>query len=194
MGMSRQVKFTLSSEQLAEVEQAINYSPNPEVRQRAIAIRLLHMGHKPEVVGEMVAITANTIWTWHRRYRKEGISGLQDKPKSGRRRKADAAYIERLEQLLETDPMTLDLPFTVWTVERLRLYLEEQTEITLSSARFRALLQKLGYRWKQPKHDLSALQDHDAQAVMKTVLDWLKKPSPSIPSPKPSFSLWTKQP
>jgi hypothetical protein len=38
--MSRRVDFTLNDEQLAEIEQAINYSPHPEVRQRAIAIRL----------------------------------------------------------------------------------------------------------------------------------------------------------
>jgi hypothetical protein len=56
--MSRRVDFSLTPSQLAEIEQAINFSPQPEVRQRAIAIRLLHLGHKPEAVAEMVAITA----------------------------------------------------------------------------------------------------------------------------------------
>lgn len=192
--MSRRVNFTLNDEQLANLEQAINYSEHPEVRQRAIAVRLLHLGHKPEAVGQMVAITANTVWTWHRRFRQNGVAGLEDQPKSGRRRKADARYVTLLEQLLETDPASLGLPFTIWTIDRLRLYLEEQTGVLLSPARFRALLHRLGYRWKQPKHDLSALQDQDAQAMMQTVLEWLKKPSPSTRSQKPSFSLWTKRP
>lgn len=192
--MSRRVNFTLNDEQLANLEQAINYSEHPEVRQRAIAVRLLHLGHKPEAVGQMVAITANTVWTWHRRFRQNGVAGLQDQPKSGRKRKADARYVTLLEQLLETDPASLGLPFTIWTIDRLRLYLEEQTEVLLSPARFRALLHRLGYRWKQPKHDLSALQDQDAQAMMQTVLEWLKKPPPSTHSQKPSFSLWTKRP
>ncbi|MBK8027436.1 MAG: helix-turn-helix domain-containing protein [Chloroflexi bacterium] len=69
--MSRRVNFTLNDEQRANLEQAINYSEHPEVRQRAIAVRLLHLGHKPEAVGQMVAITANTVWTWHRRFRQE---------------------------------------------------------------------------------------------------------------------------
>ncbi|MBK8022990.1 MAG: winged helix-turn-helix domain-containing protein [Chloroflexi bacterium] len=51
----------------------------------------------------------------------------------------------------ETDPASLGLPVTIWTIDRLRLYLEEQTEVLLSPARFRALLHRLGYRWKQPK-------------------------------------------
>ena len=91
--MSRRVNFTLNDEQRANLEQAINYSEHPEVRQRAIAVRLLHLGHKPEAVGQMVAITANTVWTWHRRFRQNGVAGLQDQPKSGRKRKADARYV-----------------------------------------------------------------------------------------------------
>jgi transposase len=192
--MSRRVNFHLNDEQLAEVEQSINESVHPEVRQRAIAIRLLHLGQKPAAVADIVMVNANTVWTWHRRYRQAGLAGLQDKPRSGRPGKADAAYVERLEQLLETDPRTLELPFTIWTINRLRLYLAEQTDILLSYTRFRALLAKLNYRWKQPKHDLTHLQDQGAQETTRAILDWLKKTSPSTPPPKPSSSLWTKQP
>jgi transposase len=192
--MSRRVNFHLNDEQLAEIEQAINESVHPEVRQRAIAIRLLHLGQKPAAVADIVMVNANTVWTWHRRYRQAGLAGLQDQPRSGRPGKADAAYVERLELLLETDPRTLDLPFSIWTINRLRLYLAEQTDILLSYTRFRALLAKLNYRWKQPKHDLTHLQDQDAQETTRTILDWLKKRSLSTPPPKPSSSLWTKQP
>jgi putative transposase len=192
--MSRRVNFHLNDEQLAEIEQAINQSVYPEVRQRAIAIRLLHLGQEPEAVADVVMVSANTVWTWHRRYRQGGLAGLQDKPRSGRPNKADADYVARLEQLLETDPRALDLPFNIWTINRLRLYLAEQTHILLSYTRFRALLAKLDYRWKQPKHDLTHLQDRDAQETTRTILDWLKKTSPSTPPPKPSSSLWTKQP
>jgi transposase len=192
--MSRHVNFQLNDEQLAEIEQAINQSSHPEVRQRAIAIRLLHLGQKPDAVAKVVMVSANTVWTWHRRYRQGGLAGLQDKPRSGRPSKADADYVARLEQLLEIDPRTLGLPFTIWTINRLRLYLAEQTHILLSYTRFRALLSRLNYRWKQPKHDLTHLQDRDAQETTRVILDWLKKTSPSTPPPKPSSSLWTKQP
>jgi NAD(P)-dependent dehydrogenase (short-subunit alcohol dehydrogenase family) len=48
--------------------------------------------------------------------------------------------------LLDIDPRTLGLPFTIWTINRLRLYLAEQTNILLSYTRFRALLSREGYR------------------------------------------------
>lgn len=192
--MSRRVSFTLTNDQLAEIEQAINYSPHPEVRQRAIAIRLLHLGHKPEQVADMVAITANTIWTWHRRWRKDGIGGLQDRPKPGRKTKADVTYVQQLEAALQNDPQQLGLAYHVWTINKLRLYLHQQTGILLSYTRFRALLSRLNYAWRQPKHDLSARQDPQAQQVAQQVLDWLKKTSPSAPSPPSNSSSWTKRP
>ncbi|GIL14088.1 MAG: hypothetical protein BroJett038_28080 [Chloroflexota bacterium] len=175
MGMSRRVNFTLTDEQLAEVEQAINYSPHPEVRQRAIAIRLLHQGYKPEQVADMVAITANTIWTWHRRFRQAGLAGLEDRPKPGRKTKADSDYLRQLDEALNTDPQQLGLLFAIWTINKLRLYLHQQTGILLSYTRFRALLSKHGYVRRQPKHDLSALQDAEAQEIAGQVLDWSKK-------------------
>ena len=52
--MSRRVNFKPTNEQQAEIEQAANYSTEPEVRQGAIAMRLLHLGYKPEQVADMV--------------------------------------------------------------------------------------------------------------------------------------------
>lgn len=191
--MSRTINYTLTQEQLAELEQAINSSPYPEVRQRAIAIRLLHLGQPPQQVAQVVMVTSNTIYAWHKRWREQGIAALRDGHRTGRPAKADQAYLKELERVLALDPRTLGLPFTIWTLNRLRLYLSEQTGILLSYTRFRALMSREGYRWKAPKHDLSHLQDRPAQETAAQVMEWLKKTSPLIPSPTPNSSLWTKQ-
>lgn len=191
--MSKRLNFTLNQDQLAEIEQAINGSPDPEVRQRAIAIRLLHLGQSPEQVAQVVMVTSNTIYAWHKRWREHGLAGLRDRHRTGRPTKADAGYLQELERVLDLDPHTLDLPFTIWTLNRLRLYLAEKTGILLSYTRFRALMSREGYRWKAPKHDLSHLQDRPAQETMAQVLDWLKKTSPLTPLPTPNSSLWTKR-
>ncbi len=191
--MSKRLNFTLSEEQLAEIEQAINGSAYPEVRQRAIALRLLHLGQSPEQVAQVVLVTSNTIYAWHKRWREQGVVGLRDGERSGRPTKADSAYLQELERVLDLDPRTLGLPFTIWTLNRLRLYLSEQTSILLSYTRFRALMSREGYRWKAPKHDLSHLQDRPAQETAAQVMEWLKKTSPLTPLPTPNSSLWTKQ-
>ncbi len=96
--------------------------------------------------------------------------------------------------MLALDPRTVGLPFTIWTLNRLRLYLAEQTDILLSYTRFRALMSRQGYVWKTSKHDLRHLQDRPAQETAAQVLDWLKKTSQSTPLPIPNSSLWTKRP
>ena len=59
----------------------------------------------------------------------------------------------------------------------MRKHLAKQTGILLSYTRFRALLRKHDYVYRQPKHDLSELQDDEAKAAAEALLDWLKKKS-----------------
>jgi transposase len=191
--MSRNLNFTLTDEEQAALEQAITGSPLAEVRQRAIAIRLLHLGQSPQQVAEAVLVTSNTIYAWHKRWREGGVAGLRDGHRTGRPAKADATYKALLNTVLEQDPRDLGLAFTIWTIDRLRVYLSEQTGILLSYSRFRALLTREGYRWKEPKHDLSHLQDRPVQETIEQVTAWLKKTSRSTRSPKLSSSLWTKR-
>lgn len=188
--MSRRIDFTLTDEQLAEIEEAINHSPHPEVRQRAIAIRLLHKGYKPEEVAELVANTANTIWMWHRRWREGGTAGLQDQPRSGRPRKATEAYCQVLEETLNSDPASHGYSFTVWTMDRLRAHLEDKTGIRLSQTRFAMVLEREGYAYRRPKRDLSLKQDKAAKQQAAELLEELKRGQNVVIS---SFSLWTKQ-
>lgn len=109
----KRINFTLTTTELSEIEQAISESVAPEVRQRAIAIRLLHLGYSPEAVATMVLVTANTIYAWHRRWREGGLAGLADQQRTGRPSKADANYRTRVEQLLKEDPASLNLPFNI---------------------------------------------------------------------------------
>jgi transposase len=189
--MSRRLDFTLTDEQLAEIEEAINHSPHPEVRQRAIAIRLRHKGYKPEQVAELVAITANTIWMWHRRWREGGVAGLQDQPRSGRPRKATETYCRVLEETLNSDPSSFGYSFTVWTMERLRAHLEQKTGSRLSQTRFAMVLEREGYVYRRPKRDLTLKQNQTAKQQAAQLLDELKK---GRNKGIVSFSLWTKQP
>ncbi len=84
-------------------------------------------------------------------------------------------YLAEVEPALDIDPRELGYAFSMWTINKLRKHLEKQTGILLSYTRFRALLNKQEYGYRQPKHDLSDLQDADAKAAAEDFLDWLKK-------------------
>ena len=169
--------YHLTEEELAAVETAIRRDKRPEVRQRCTVIRLLHLGHKPEQIAEMQAVSKPTIYGWYDRWCSGGVEGLANKPKSGRPLKADDEYTAALMEVIEKEPSELGYDFTIWTIDRLRAHLEKKTGIRLSESRFRALLKRKGYRYRRPKYDLGHLQDKDAKAKAQDLLEELKKGS-----------------
>ncbi len=92
--------YNLNEEELAQIEHAIQNSEQPEVRQRAKAIHLLHSGEKPSKVAEMTAVGVSTIYNWHKRWRAEGIEGLRNKPKSGGGQIETKPRISKAKELL----------------------------------------------------------------------------------------------
>lgn len=183
--------YHLTEQELADIEAAIRRDKRPEVRQRCTIIRLLHLGHKPEQIAEMQAISKPTIYGWYDRWVSGGVEGLANRPKSGRPLKADDAYTTTLLEVIDKEPSECGYDFVIWTIDRLRAHLEKKTGISLSESRFRALLKRKGYRYRRPKYDLGHLQDKEAKAKAAEVLEELKKRSSETIS---NSSLWTKLP
>ena len=181
--------YTLTDQELAEIDTAIRRDKRPEVRQRCMIIRLLHLGHKPEQIAEMQAVSKPTVYGWYKRWRSGGVEGLANRPKSGRPLKADDEYIKAFLEVIDKEPSEYGYDFSIWTSERLRTHLEKKTGISLSDSRFRALLKRKGYRYRRPKYDLSHLQDQEAKASAAELLEELKKRSSETIS---NSSLWTK--
>lgn len=182
--------YHLTEQELIVVETAMHRDKRPEVRQRCIAIHLLHLGHKPVEVAEMQGVSIPTIYSWINRWRRSGVEGLANRGKSGRPLKADDEYTEVLLEVIEKDPSELGYDFSIWTIDRLRAHLEKKTGIDLSESAFRALLKQKGYRYRRPKHDLSHLQNKQAKEQAAEMLEDLKKRASETIL---NSSLWTKQ-
>jgi transposase len=181
--------YQLKPKEIAEIERAIRQDKRAEVKQRATVIRLLHLGHKPEVVAEQQMISVPTVYNWHKLWRENGVEGLANKARPGRKPKATEAYCLKLEEVLSKEPSEYGYRFAIWTSDRLRAHLEKETGIHLSETRFRALLKKKGYRYRRPKHDLSHLQDKAAKKKAEKLLEEMKKRASETIS---NSSLWTK--
>jgi transposase len=181
----------LSEAELQEIEEAIASHAEVEVVKRALALRLLHQGQRPQAVAAMLVVNLSTVYNWCRGWAAEGLEGLVNRPQSGRPGKADEEYCRLLETRLETDPSRYDYSFTIWTADRLRAHLEEQTGIRLSRGRFALLMEDLGYVYRRPQRDLAAKPDQKAKQQATELLDELKRGRKGVIS---SFSLWTKPP
>jgi len=189
--MPKSLDFTLTEDDLKQVIQAIKSDKRPEVRQRAMGLRLLHEGHSPKEVAELMAVSQPTVYDWHHRWQAGGVDELANRPKSGRSRKTNESYVELLEEVVEHDPQELGYPFTIWTLERLRMHMQNQTGVELGATQFRALLKENDFVYRRPKHDLTNLQDPQAR---KAAEDWLEELKKVPKQARSTSSLWTKAP
>lgn len=189
--MPKKINYTLSSEELLTIEQAIKNHPDLRLRERARIIRLLHQGHKHPAVAELLAISSSQVYYWHNRWRQEGLEGLRDKQRTGRPVIGTEQVRAEVEKVLETDPQALGYAFTVWNAPRLLAYLEQELGLRMHENTLRNLLSQMDYAYRRPKHDLANLQDADAKAAAQELIDDLKKKRVRERS---NYSLWTKQP
>lgn len=184
------INYSLSTDELEQIQWGMHHSKQAEVRQRSTAVHLLHQGHSPQEVATMLAVSMGNVYKWHRRWRAERLAGLENKAKSGRPKNTNQAYWELLEKTLDQCPSEFGYGFGIWTVDRLREHLRRETGIHLSNRRFRVLLKDLSFVYRRPKHDLTSLQDADDKQRGKDLLDWLKK---TVPLGDSFSSLWMKQ-
>lgn len=189
--MPRKQDYKLSEEELQTIEHMLNHGKSARVVKRATGVRLLHLGHEPAEVAEMLMVNVASVYNWHKHFRTAGINGLEDQPRSGRPRKADEVYCRELEEALEKQPAEYGYEFAIWTLDRLREHLEKRTGKSLSRERFRALMADMDYVYRRPKRDLSRLRNKDAHAQAEALLEELKKGQGTTIL---SSSLWTKQP
>lgn len=187
--MPKALSFQLTEAGLREIVKAIKHDKRPEVRQRAMGLRLLHEEKSPKEVAGILAVSQPTVYDWHHRWQREGLAGLANRPKPGRPTKANANYLAVLEETVEQDPQDLGYAFSIWTTERLRLHLKAKTGIELKPTQFKAVLKENDFVYRRPKHDLSNLQDAKAR---QTAEEWLEELKKERKKTRSTSSLWTK--
>jgi transposase len=187
--MPKQIDFTLTEEQAMALASAIKQDKRPRVVRRATAVRLLHLGYRVAEVATTVSASAPIIYAWHRRFLAQGVEGLANKTKQVGRRKVTDAYIAALEEALGRTPADYGYEFAIWTRERLRDHLAQETGIYIHINWIGELLKARGYVLRRPKHDLRHRQDPVAKAEAEETLKELKKTQAQTIS---GSSLWTK--
>ncbi|MEP6985527.1 MAG: helix-turn-helix domain-containing protein, partial [Chloroflexota bacterium] len=70
--------FQLVKDDLRLIEDAIRHAPQPELRERAAAIRLLHLGYPIDQIATIFAVTPPIIRRWRRAWCKGGIFALSN--------------------------------------------------------------------------------------------------------------------
>jgi transposase len=93
----------------------------------------------------------DTVYRQLDRFDEEGLSGLKDRPRSGRPVTYNEHERGQIIALARTHPQALDLQFGSWSLDRLVEYVNVGLGIPIGRSQLHRVLQVEGLRWYQEK-------------------------------------------
>ena len=147
----------LDKNALSALDALYHESKKIRLRTRAQMI-LLSAEQKMKVpqIARIVRVSEATVLRWLKRYQAEGLEGLSDAPRTGSPSKITPEYISGLVEAVRHRPRVFDLPFSLWTLDRLADYMAEETGIRLTKEGVRLHLKAQGIVLSRPQHKISS--------------------------------------
>jgi transposase len=158
------MRLMLDPRQRAQLAEATSKQKRVRRWRRMRAIELLVEGRSPEAVAAALGCARSSVYAWAKAWREMGLSGLQEGPRSGRKRSLEGRAELLLEGLLEEgDPRRRGYHSTGWTVPMLKSELAKGGYV-VSERTVRRTLKRSGFRWKRPKYVLGRPDpDHESK-------------------------------
>lgn len=147
----------LSETEGHKLDELYRTTKDPRLRTRAQMVLLsAEQGLKVPEIAIIVRESEVTVQRWLKRYLAEGLEGLKDAPRPGRPGAVTEAYRIELLAAVRRRPRSLDLPFSLWTLQRLVDYLAEKTGIRVTDETVRQTLKKAEIVLSRPQHKISS--------------------------------------
>ncbi len=96
--------YALTEEDQSALEQMHLHGPTARQRQRAHAVLLSAKGYRLDQLADILRADRDTISGWLDQWQEQGLNGLADAPKPGRRRKIDGSLEAVLRDILIENP------------------------------------------------------------------------------------------
>jgi transposase len=145
------------------------------VFRNATIILMTDVERSKHSIAQDLGCSPATVDNARKRYREQGLAGLQPRKSPGRRSRATPEYRAALQRVVQTPPQSLGYGFSVWSVARLNEHLKKETKISFSEDRLRRLLREEGFSFQRPKHTMKGKRDEGAYQRAQRELKRLKK-------------------
>ncbi len=122
--------------------------------------------HRLQTVAEVFGVDRRTVWQWAKRFKAEGIAGLENRPGRGRRPRLAADQQVQVEQWLEGGCTAAGEPVH-WTLARLQTEFEREFGVKMSLTAIWKRVRKMGFRQKVPRPRHRRADPEAAEAFKK---------------------------
>jgi transposase len=149
----------LSDRLRGELESLLAQTPSAKEWCRARALLWLADGRPVAEVAELLLVSRQSVYNWADRFeRREDLdlrARLLDAPRSGRPPTASGIIDPLIAEVIDKDPRDLGYRSTNWTAALLVRYLKRSRGIEVSRRSVGLAIDRLGIRWKRPRHELA---------------------------------------
>ena len=132
----------MRGDEIELIDAKLREEKDPKVRDRLRMILLLKEGYKQIEVAEIMRTTERTVYTWKKRYEKEGFEGLKTRKKTGRKRRLEDDDFEDLKRLLKQKDY--------WTTREVRDLIKIEFGVEYTKRHVPRILRKMGMRYQKP--------------------------------------------
>ena len=149
---------------------------------RMLALALVLEGPSREEAARAAGMDRQTLRDWVHRYNAEGLAGLRDRPRSGRRPRLTPGQEAELAAAVERGPDPDRDGVVRWRRVDLQALIEARFAVRLHERSVGKVLHRLGFarlsvRPKHPKSD-----EAPPAAFKKASPSWWREPCPSTPA------------
>lgn len=148
------IKFVspLDEEQINDLNRVIKESKKSQVRRRAQVILLSSRDYSIDKIAEIYDVNRNTVSIWIDKWECEGISGLEDKPRSGNPCKLTDEEKELVVKLAKENPRS---------IPKIIALLAKQTGKRVSDTTIKRILKAADFTWKRIRKSLKNKRDDE---------------------------------
>ena len=141
--------------------------------QRLIIVLLSAQGHRVQEISREVDLHPINVRKWIHRFNTEGIAGLHSGKSPGRPPVFSDSQRDQIVSLANSDPRKMGLPFSQWSLQRMRKYLvDNQIVEQISVETVRQVLRSQGVRHRMLSGWSRELK---ASAPLRTTLQYAQR-------------------
>jgi transposase len=153
-----------------EIEQLIKRDERYTIGIRLYAVHQVALGVASRKLEQLYHVSFKQITNWVHRFEKEGIDGLRDKPRPGRRPALSQQQLDQLKEILTTEsPTTYGYNTESWTGPIIIDWVGQHFQVTYKKAQIYNIIKKLGFSYQKTK-GIYPEADPEAQKAFQQAL------------------------
>lgn len=138
-----------------------------------LAVRLLEQGLHPAEVARRVGVHRQSVGRWRKMLEREGLAGMKQAQRAGRRPKLNANDLRRLEEALIRGPKAWGYNTERWTTQRVADLIQKLFRVQYHPDHVGRVLGRMNWSCQPP---MSAAKDCE-EAVARR---WVRMDSPRV--------------